>query len=158
MTHTLRRGAALLAVAASLSLVTAVLAGPTVPHKESCNGTLTNVIPPTESSPGRMDFVGKGVATHTGKYQIVGGHDFTPDGNLEGTFTSTAADGSTISGMYEGTFAPIGGTLFQFNVTVVWTNGTGRLEGVTGIADVVAVLDAATGEFHYDGDGTWTLP
>ena len=75
-----------------------------------------------------------------------------------GSFTSTAADGSTISGIYYGTFAPIGGGLFEFNVTAEWLVGTGRLEGVTGIGDVVAVLDGATGLLHYDTDATWDLP
>ena len=54
--------------------------------------------------------------------------------------------------------APIGGTLVRFDVEVHYLTGTGRLEGVTGTANTVAVLDAATGQFHYDTDGTWTLP
>ncbi len=119
---------------------------------------LTNVVPPTADAPGEMDFVGQGEATHMGKYRIVGGHSFTLDGNLQGSFTSTAADGSTISGTYEGVFFPIGPDLFQFEVSVQYLRGTGRLAGVTGQADTVAVLDAATGIFHYDTDGTWTLP
>ncbi len=124
----------------------------TVPHKESCDGRLTSVTPIT------MDFVGTGVATHMGKYHIVGGHLYFPDGTLFGVFTSTAADGSTISGTYAGTFAPIGGTLFRFDVDVHYLTGTGRLAGVTGSADTVAILDMATGLFHYDTDGTWDRP
>jgi hypothetical protein len=147
-----------LASLALLVFVLPVLAGPTVPHKESCDGVLTNVIPPSADAPGEMDFVGVGKATHMGQYHIVGGHLFTPEGDLVGAFTSTAADGSTISGTYEGVFFPIGGTLYQFEVSVDYLVGTGRLAGVTGHAETVAILDAATGEFHYDTLGTWTLP
>ena len=74
-----------------------VIAAPaqTVPHKEHCRGTLTNVVP------GTLFFAGRGVATHFGKYTIVGSNDFDNAGNvLNGEFTTTAADGSTISGIY----------------------------------------------------------
>src|SRR5262245_49224927 len=94
----LRRGPALLALAAALSL-----AGParsdhphTVPHKEHCTGTLTDVVP------GTLFFAGVGRATHFGRYSIEGNNDFDALGNvLNGEFTTTAADGSTISGTYE---------------------------------------------------------
>lgn len=130
----------------------------TVPHQESCDGHMSKFVPPTATEPGFMGIDGLGEATHMGKYRILGGHSFTPDGQLEGPFTSTAADGSTVSGNYTGVFYPVGGTLFQFEVTVVWTEGTKRLAGVTGEASIVATLDMATGQFHYDTDGTWTLP
>ena len=139
------------------SFVALGLAGPagaqTVPHKEKCYGHLTGVTATT------MDFVGVGNATHMGRYRIVGGHTYTPDGDvLDGTFTSTAADGSTISGTYEGTFTPLGGGLFRFEVSVEWSPGTGRLAGVTGVANVTAILDMVTGQLHYDTLGTWTFP
>lgn len=153
---------------AAFSVVAAIattlgLAGPawaqTVPHKERASGVLTSIVPITEDNPvGSMEFAAEGNASHVGRYSQVGGHDFFADGTLVGTFTTTAADGSVISGIYYGTFAPIGGTLFQFNVTAEWLEGTGRLTGVTGVAEVVAILDAATGEVHYDTLGTWTLP
>jgi hypothetical protein len=148
-----------LAGLAGLVLVGPAAAGPTVPHKESCDGQLTQVIQPSPKGPGTMNFVGKGVATHMGSYSIIGGHNFTNDGQvLNGRFTSTAADGSTISGVYFGTFTPIGGTRVRFNVTAVYQTGTGRLAGVTGRGAVVAVLDLSTGLFHYDTLGTWTFP
>src|SRR5262249_41601089 len=113
----------------------------------------------TEDNPvGHMDFVAEGVATQMGHYTQTGGHDFYADGSLFGTFTSTAADGSTISGIYYGGFFPIGGGLFEFDVTAQWLEGTDRLEGVTGIGDVVAILDGTTLEFHYVTDATWDLP
>ncbi len=142
-----------------------MLAGPTVPHRESCDGSLTSVVNPTPQNPvGSMTFLGKGVATHMGKYQITGGHTFrfnpgsTTAGTLNGTFKSTAADGSTIAGIYFGTFAAQPNNTIRFDVTAVYQVGTRRLLGVTGRGAVVAILDAATGNFHYDTLGTWTFP
>lgn len=134
-------------------------AGPTVPHKEHAEGHLTYVEFPTPEEPvGRMEFEAAGKGTRLGKYTQVGGHDFFPDGTLEGEFETTASDGSTISGTYSGTYEDIGGGLVRFDVEAVWLVGTARLEGVTGSARVIAVLDLATGEFFYDTNGTWNLP
>src|SRR5262245_49778397 len=102
-----RRIALVLATLGMLGLVSAVMAaGPhEVPHKESADGVITNVVPITDTNPvGHMDFTAEGTATHLGKYTQTGGHDFYADGTLVGTFTSTAADGSTISGIYYGVF------------------------------------------------------
>src|SRR5262249_15294734 len=93
----------LVAFASVLSFVPGVTAGPTVPHRESGDGQLTNVVQPPGPPPavGLMEFVGRGKATHMGLYNIVGKHNFTSTGQvLNGGFTSTAADGSTISGTY----------------------------------------------------------
>jgi serine/threonine protein kinase len=43
-------------------------------------------------------------------------------------------------------------------LALVWESGTGRLAGISGGADVVAVLDGLTGAFHYDFSGDWILP
>src|SRR5262249_25170748 len=128
------------------------------PHKESCDGELTKVVPPTATEPGLMEFEGTGTATHMGKYHIVGGHFFTPEGDLVGSFTSTASDGSTIAGTYQGVFFEVGPGLIQLEASVEYGGGPGRRAGVTGQADTVALLDAPTGDSHYDTLGTWTLP
>jgi hypothetical protein len=52
---------------------------------------------------------------------------------------------------------PIGDNKVRFDVTAVWLEGTDRLEDVTGVGDVVAILDLTTLKFHYDTDGTWDL-
>lgn len=149
-----------LTVLAALWLAGSAQAGPTVPHKASCDGQLTSVIPPTPTNPlGSMAVTGRGVATHLGGYTFQGTHNFTNDGRiLNGQYTNTAADGSTVSGTYAGTFTPIAPNVFRFSVRVLYLSGTGRLAGVTGVCDAVATVNVANGFFHYDELGTWTLP
>jgi hypothetical protein len=127
----------------------------TLPHREQCSGILTDV------QPGVLFFAGSGVASYFGRYSIEGSNNFDNLGNVtDGVFTTMAADGSTISGIYFGTYAPLAGTQVRFNVHVEWQQGTGRLEGVTGQAEVVAILeDVAPGAaFEYVTDGTLTFP
>jgi hypothetical protein len=127
----------------------------TEPQKEHCKGTLTSVVP------GTLFFAGRGVATHFGKYTIVGSNDFDNEGNvLNGRFTTTAADGSTISGIYFGTYTALASGQVRFDVHVLWLEGTGRLAGVTGEADVVALLDGVSpgAAFEYLTRGTLTFP
>jgi hypothetical protein len=163
--HPLRLGPALLALAGSLSLAAPARAQTVVPHQESADGKLTLVVNPTPLAPlGTMNFVAQGVATHMGKYGEVGGHNFSAPNALgvglvvNGVFKSTAADGSTIAGTYSGTYTVLGNNMIRFNVTAVYLTGTGRLTGVTGQTAVVALLNGATGNFHYDDKGFWVLP
>jgi hypothetical protein len=149
------------AIALVLSLADFAEAGKeskTVPHKERTSGQAINIVPPDGENPGHLDFVGSGYATHLGNYTETGGHDFYPDGTLFGEFESTAANGDTISGIYYGTFQVLEGGIGRFDVTAEWLEGTGRLEGITGIGTVVAFMDLATGEFHFVTDGTWVKP
>jgi hypothetical protein len=149
-----RFGVALLAAVATLSLAGSAWAQ-TVPHKEHCTGTLTDVVP------GTLFFAGQGEATHFGLYTIEGSNDFDADGNVfGGVFTTTAADGSTISGIYAGTYTPLADGKVRFDVHVHWLEGTGRLAGVTGEADTVAILDgvAPGAAFEYVTRGTLTFP
>ncbi len=127
----------------------------TVPHHEHCTGTLTAI------APGTMFFAGTGVATHFGQYSIEGSHDFDDQGNVfNGKFTSTAADGSTLSGIYSGTYTPLPDDTFSFDVHALWLEGTGRLEDVTGEANVVATLDglAPGSAVEYFTDGFLVFP
>jgi len=127
----------------------------TVPHKEACQGTLTNVVP------GQLFFAGIGNATHFGRYAIQGSNNFDDKGNvLNGVFTTTTADGATISGIYAGTYTPLPDGKVRFDVNVRWLTGTGRLRGVTGQASVVAILDgvAPGAAFVYQTTGTLTFP
>jgi hypothetical protein len=149
----LRWAAVVLMTWTTLGLVQVAVAGPVVPHKESCNGTVAF------PAAGTLTFQGRGVATHMGLYTITGGNQITADGRVTyGTFTSVAADGSTITGIYFGTYTNLPNNMVRFNVTAVYQQGTGRLAGVTGQAAVVALLDLNTNTFHYDTLGTWTLP
>lgn len=159
MFHWINSLGQLVVAVATMAAVNIAVADPTVPHKETAVGQLTNIENPTPDNPaGRMDFIGVGYATHMGTYTQVGGHDFFPDGTRIGEFESTAADGSVVAGIYYGTFEDIGGGFVRFDVTAEWLLGTDRLEGVTGIGEVIAILDLATGIFEYDTDATWTMP
>src|SRR5262245_52924431 len=137
-------------------------AGRVVPHKESTEGQVISQVDPTEDTPGTLTWTASGKATHMGNYTEAGSHRFTaPDERgiglvLDGVFTSTAADGSTISGTYSGTYEILGDGTARFDVTAVWVSGTGRFAGVTGQGPVVANMDLATGAFHFDTDATWT--
>ena len=147
---------------ASLILLAGIASSPfstaraqTVPHREHCTGTLTAIVP------GTMFFTGIGVATHFGQYSIEGRHDFDALGNiLNGEFTSTAADGSTLSGIYSGTYTPLPDGTFSFDVHALWLEGTGRLEGVTGEGDVIATLAglAPGSAIEYFTDGFLVFP
>jgi hypothetical protein len=142
---------AVLLVVAGLSHAGAATAQ-TVPYKEMSEGRLTLV---TDTI---MEWEAEGVGTHIGRYTEAGFHFYFDDGTLFGSYTHTAADGSTATGVFAGTFGPIGGGLVGFTVDAEWIDGTGRLDGLTGTALATAVLDPATGIFHAEAKGTWILP
>lgn len=127
----------------------------TLPHREHASGTLTDV------QPGTLFFAGSGLATHFGRYSIEGSNNFDNLGNVnDGVFTTTTADGSTLTGIYFGTYTPLPSGQVRFNVEAQWLEGTGRFEGVTGTGDVVAILDAVApgAGFEYVTNGTLTFP
>lgn len=127
----------------------------TVPHREQCSGTLTAV------APGSLSFAGRGVATHFGQYTITGSNDFDDQGNvLNGQFTTVTSDGSSITGNFSGTYTLLSSGQVRFDVIVHWVAGSGRLAGVTGTADVVAILDGVTpgAAFEYETLGALTFP
>jgi hypothetical protein len=142
--------------ALTFSAVAGVASRPrTVPHREIAAGALDELLP------GSLTFSGRGVGSHFGRYSIEGGHDFDDMGRvLNGRFTTTTADGATISGSYSGSFEVLASGQAVFNVRVLWEEGTGRLAGVTGEGDVVAVLEtvAPGGSLRYVTDATLTFP
>lgn len=99
-----------------------------------------------------------------GRGSIIGPHtsnlityfDFAT-GEAWGSYEITAHRGPTsVVGTYAGFFQPIDGTpLVQFFLTVTFEDGSGRLEGVSGEAQVVAVQNLATGEVAYQYRGTF---
>jgi len=157
MTHviTFRSLAPILAILCVVSLIGAVSAGPTVPLKGRADGQLTNLVP---GEPTRMDFIAAGVATHLGRYTEIGGADVYADGTVQdGASTKTAADGSTLSGNYSGTWGFISATEVEFHLTFHFTHGTGRFASATGVVEVFAVMDFVTGQFYYEKAGTLNL-
>jgi len=136
-------------------LVGVAVAASEAPFKEKGVGTVMVL------APDHIEFAGVGTATHLGKYTEVGGNDLDALGNItNGQFTITAADGSTLSGVYSGTYAPLSTGEIQFTLDVDYQVGTGRLTGVTGEAEVVAVLGtlAPGAKFKYFGVGNLVLP
>lgn len=154
MSLKIRKSGLALAIAASLVCSQGAEAK-TKQHRERCTGTITDVIN------GNLSFAGQGLATHFGRYTIEGSNDVDDQGNvLNGQFTTTAADGSTLSGVYSGTYTPLPDGRFRFDVHASWLVGTGRLEGVTGEGDVVALLQGvAPGDaFEYVTRGFLDFP
>jgi hypothetical protein len=159
MSFRIGRFVAVLAAIGGLGLGSAVLAQ-TVPHKEKAVGTIDSLSFP-DAGTAVQKWSGVGEATQMGRYTQSGRHSIDlATGEVSGVFTSTAADGSTISGTYDGTVTEIDPGVFLFDVTAHWLTGTGRLEGVTGQAHVLAVvlgIDAGS-TFNYRDEGFWFLP
>jgi hypothetical protein len=127
-------------------------AGPSgsIPHKEHCVGTITSY------APGAVAYTGQGVGTQFGQYTIVGSHAVDEQGNIfNGTFTSTAADGSTIHGIYTGSASLVGNGVARSDLHVTWLGGTGRFDGVVGQGDVVCFHGTTAGSaMEYSTEGT----
>jgi hypothetical protein len=149
-----------LIVVAGLGLQNAAQAERVIPATGSVEGQIIFQVLPTPEQPvGIQVYDATGTGTFIGKHVNRGVTFFTADGDVFGVFQVTAADGSTVSGSYVGSFAPIPGTPdVEFVVEVTWESGTGRLEGVSGGCDVVAVVEGLTGVLTYDYEGLWILP
>jgi hypothetical protein len=146
-----RFGSALLACVVCLSITSSVQAHP-VPHKERSKGQIFNV------TATQFEWASTGNGTHIGRYTETGTTYYFPDGTVNGFFSVTAADGSTISGIFYGTMGDLGGGFTGFEVTVEWLVGTGRLEGVTGIGSASASVENATGKASITAEGVWERP
>ena len=135
-----------------LAAWTASAQAQTVPLFEHCEGTVQSFNPLT----GVLTFAGKGRATVFGLYAVEGSSTAIPlsltDGLVSGGDTSTTRDGATIKSEFEGVYEVLESGKIKFRVTARWGEGTGRLTGVTGEAEVVAVLDglAPGSAFAYD--------
>lgn len=140
-----------LSLIAGLSFASAAHAQ-SVPHKESSTGQIFNV------TATQFEWVAVGEGTHFGKYSEAGVARYYADGTVEGEFAVTAADGSTISGIFYGTLFDAGGGYTGFSVTIEWLAGTGRLEGVTGVGTAAALVENATGKAAIKAAGILDLP
>ena len=109
-----------------------------------------------------QEATGIGTATHMGRYTQTLSHkaDLVTGDIYDGVFTSTAADGSTASGIYFGSFTLNPDGTVSYQVTAIWLEGTGRFAGLHGIADVVAEATGVTpgSTFLYVDEGVWDLP
>ena len=121
---------ALLVAAALLGFASASRADDLEPVYETCSGKITAVAVVSDTQV-MQSFAGTGFNSIIGKYKIKGSHvvDLATGEILDGQFTTTARDGSTISGTYSGTFSEVATGIFRFDVKVLWLEGTGDLEG-----------------------------
>ncbi len=157
--HSLRVGSGVMALVASLSLASPSWAQ-SVPHKEKGAGHI-DALYPISPTVVVQEWSGGGLATHLGDYTQSGIHaiDLTT-GAIAGVFTTTAADGATLLGHYDG-FIVLNpdGTVGYF-VTAFWDVATGRLEGVTGEGTVVALAESPFpgAAYSYITDGELLFP
>jgi hypothetical protein len=157
--HTFGLGSALLALVAGLSLASAAHAQ-TVPHKEKGAGHVDAFYFASETI-AVQEWSGGGQGSHIGQYSQSGLHaiDLTT-GAITGVFTTTAADGATLSGHYDGFVVLHDDGSVGYFVTAYWDEGTGRLAGVTGVASVVAVAESPLpgAAYSYITDGELLFP
>jgi hypothetical protein len=149
-----------LLIVADLGLANSARAERVIPATGSAKGQIIFQSLPTPEQPvGIQVYHAAGRGTFLGKHVNRGMTFFTPDGDVWGLFEVVAADGSTVSGSYVGSFAPIPGAPdVEFVIEVTWESGAGRLRGVSGGCAVVAVVAGLTGVLTYDYEGVWILP
>ena len=154
-----RIGLVLLACVAGLSLANTA-AAQSVPYKEKGAGHIDALyfLSPTIAV---QEWSGGGLASHLGKYTQSGMHaiDLTT-GAISGRFTTTAAEGATITGHYDGYIVLNPDGSVGYFVTAHWDVGTGRLAGVTGVGTVVAVAESPLpgAAYSYVTDGELQFP
>jgi hypothetical protein len=120
-----------------------------VPFKESL--TLVSVTP---TGPNTFTDVLTGNATHMGRVTVTANGEIDPTtGIIHLTFTRVAANGDTMFGTT--VLIPTGETTGPIaTVTDTTLGGTGRFEGVTGIASGLVFLDPDTGVQTVEVEGT----
>lgn len=110
---------------------------------------------------------GPGIATHMGNFTTEQEHCVEPTGAnplafTNGLYTFTAADGSTISGRYNGQLIPTETTasddLFMIEGRFTIEEGTGRFDGATGSGVADGLQNLTTGEASLVLDGTIAYP
>jgi hypothetical protein len=141
-----------------------MLAGPTVPYKDSISGVVTGLV---MTGPGMFTqtIAGTGQATHIGRVGVSGSHTLkflTPQMGqvLNDSFTYIGPAGKTMTGTYSGTFTQVTPNSRRFDLTVSLQGG-GKLAGVTGTAQTVVITMGQGGPgstFTYTSAGTLTFP
>jgi hypothetical protein len=157
-------GVVILTAAALSCWPAPVLAGPTVPYKDHASGTaeVIGVIHPGPPPILEIRIHGFGEGTHLGHFEFTGTHilNFQTMEVEDGEFTFTAADGSTISGIYFGPFTQTAPDVRRNDLTVLILEGTDRLAGVTGIVQTVVIVvgTGPTFDFTWTSEGFLTFP
>ena len=126
-----------------------------VPFRGNLEGeqTTTPLPPPF----GAVSGSGGGNATHLGKYSVVFPHivNFATRTG-QGTYTFTAADGSTLTANFTGQ-AQGGPAVVSLEEHATITGGTGRFADATGSFVVQRTFEPATGKTEGSFDGTITV-
>ena len=140
----------LLLALVALAIPLQAVAGDQIPFKSSETGTF-QIIGSGETSGIVVDVTGSGHATGLGNYSAHYRECLLPATGtvIEGSFTLTAADGSTVFGTYDGQAAPSGSpSVLAFEDPGVITGGTGRFAGAAGTVTQSGLANLATGEYE----------
>ena len=148
--------AALSTLAAVATLAVAV-AGPVaakdlVPFRGEMSGTatITPIAPPVVS----VLLETSGHATQLGRFTLVAPHAVNQATlTATGTYTFTAADGSTLTATLAGTATLVAPGQLSIAETGTITGGTGRFEGATGSFSTQRTFFPGTGQTHGTFEG-----
>jgi hypothetical protein len=151
----LRYFAAVLAVAAIISITTPASGKDQVPFKGVVSGSVTSVTP-IDQCHQLAEAVNGGIATQLGRF--TGTAEFVLDFcdlTYVGSYVFTAANGDSISGPFSGslTATAVPG-VFDNIETAFITNGTGRFAAATGTFNLGGQINLNTGTFSLPWDGT----
>jgi len=117
----------------SLLVVAGLAAQKELPMKGSGSGQITGLGPGPTQGTVSITAIGSGEATHLGRFTREESITLDPaTGDVSGSITFTAADGSELYCTFSGNLAAGGGTY-------TWTGGTGRLADASGSAGFTVV-------------------
>jgi hypothetical protein len=149
---------------ASLAVAGPAAAEDTVPANGSAAGEVMLVFIDPLTGAGAQVWSATGKGTVLGDHTTTGVTFFAADGSTSGIFHAAAHDGGdSVSGIYSGGPGALDddGNLTG-TVTVIWTAGTGRLEGVSGTAEVDTIQgpfdDSGLAIHSYKYRGKFVLP
>lgn len=149
--------ASLIAAAMVLCLAGPASASDQVPFRGTMSGTAvaTPLSPPIVS----VLLETSGTASHLGRFTLVAPHTVNQaTQTASGTYTLTAADGSTLSATLSGTATMVAPGVLSIAETGTITGGTGRFADATGTFATSRIFDRTTGETHGSFHGRISTP
>lgn len=136
----------------ALAVAGPVAANDLVPFRGEMTGTatVTPIAPPIVS----VLLETSGHASQLGRFTLVAPHTVNQETRLAtGTYTFTAADGSTLTATLSGAATLVAPGQLAISEEGVITGGTGRFEGATGSFSTQRTFFPATGRTHGTFDG-----
>ena len=132
-----------------------VVAGMMIPASKAMASPRAYSAHGTANFTGPTTFVGRGNATHLGRYTEAGSVTFTPTGNpavsqIAGSIVYTAANGAQLFASFTGTLNGATGTI---SATLTYTGGTARFASATG-SSLLSGQIAPDGIISVDVNGT----